>query len=79
MLTLQATVPRAQGRHIWKLRCTAPDGSPAPWFDRSVIVGKQGTQLELPLAHNEQTGEWTVEATDLFTGKTGVSKFEVRR
>jgi hypothetical protein len=76
-VSLKLTIPDAQGLHALKLRVTAPDGRPAGWFDQTVIVGEQGAEITLPLAHNEQAGKWTVEATDLYTDKAGVCTFRV--
>ena len=74
---LRAQIPRARGRHALKLRVTAPNGAPAPWFDRSLIVGEQGADIALRLARNEQPGRWTVAATDLYTGRKVRAEFEV--
>ena len=44
-----------------------PDGNEAPWFSRSLIVEDGRKQFDVPIAHNEQTGTWTITATDLYT------------
>ena len=41
------------------------------------MIDGQGAEIRLPLAHNEQTGAWTVEATDLYTSRKAVAKFHV--
>ena len=77
-LRIRLHIPDAQGLHALKLRVTTPDNQPAAWFNRSVMVGPGGAQIALPLAHNEQIGDWTVQATDLYTGKSALSRFQVR-
>jgi len=76
-LVMQVGIPDAQGLHALTIRATGPDGRPAPWFDRTVMIDGQGAEIRLPLAHNEQTGAWTVEATDLYTSRKAVAKFHV--
>ncbi len=48
-LTFRLLVPRAQGRRVLKIRATAPDGEPAPWFDQPVIVQDGLGELALPI------------------------------
>ncbi len=57
-LRVRLHIPNAQGLHALKLRVTTPDDQPAPWFNRSVMVGPGGAEIALPLAHNEQLGSW---------------------
>ena len=74
---LVATIPEAQGMHSLKLRAVGPDGKDAPWFSRSVVVEDGTAKIELPIAYNEQAGNWTFTATDLYTGVSAVSSFIV--
>jgi hypothetical protein len=69
---LQVDIPDAQGSHAVKLRAKAPDGKKAPWFSRSIIVEDGRAHVFLPIALNEQLGQWTVTATDLYTGDQAV-------
>ena len=77
-LHLRASLPDAGGLHALKVRVTTPDGGPARWFDRSVVVRPGGGGVDLPIALNEQPGAWQVEATDLYTGRAAVARFTVR-
>ncbi len=77
-MRLKIDVPGRQDKHVLKLRFTAPDGSLAPWFDRSVIVGPDGDEVVLHLAYNEHKGIWRAEATDLYNGRTAMTRFGVR-
>ena len=78
ILRLKLEVPHRRGMRVLKLRFTAPDGSPAPWFDGNVIVGPDGKEVVLHLAYNERKGAWRVEATDLYTGQTATARFDVQ-
>ncbi len=76
-LQIEIQIPDAQGLHALKLRGKDPDGEPAVWFARSLIVENGKAQVDLPIAHNERHGEWTLSATDLYTGSTADFEFMV--
>ncbi len=78
LLRVGLHIPDAQGLHALKLRVTTPDDQPAAWFNRSVMVGPGGAELALPLAHNDQLGQWTVQVTDLYTDRSMLARFQVR-
>ena len=73
----RAAVPGALGLHALKLRVTMPDGSEAPWFDRSVVVGPEGADVQFSVALNEHLGAGTVTITDLYTNKTATAQLVV--
>ena len=77
-LRIRLHIPDAQGLHALKLRVTTPDDQPAPWFNRSVMVGPGGAEIALPLAHNEPLGQWTIQVTDLYTSRSVPGRFQVR-
>ena len=60
-----------------KLRVRMPNGSPADWVHPIVIAGKKAARVDIPLALNDPCGEWTIEATELFTGRSETLKFTV--
>ena len=73
----ETELPGALGLRALKVRVTTPDGREARWFDRSVMVGPLGAQISFPIALNEQSGSWTVTATDLYTGDAASASFVV--
>jgi hypothetical protein len=77
MMPLQIEIPGASDMHAIKLRAKGPGGNEAPWFNRSVIVKGGSAEIDLPIAHNEVRGNWSVTATDLYTGETGAACFVV--
>ena len=77
LLELEIEIPDAQGMHAVKLRARTPNGEEAPWFKEGVIVEDGSVRISLPIAHNEQDGEWKVTATDLYTGESAGVSFVV--
>ena len=77
VVRFQVAVPDARGLHALKVRVTTPNGGEARWFDRSVVVGPSGAEVELPVAFNEQSGDWTVAVTDLYSGETATGRLVV--
>ena len=77
ILRLRLGARDRQGPRVLKLQFTAPDGTPAPWFDRNVIVPADGGTERLRLAHNEQPGTWGVTVTDLCTGLAETAEFRI--
>ena len=76
-LTLEARIPGARAVHALRLTATDPDGGDAPWFTRTVFVENGAASIDLPVAANEQRGNWTLEARDLYTEKIGTLSFTV--
>ena len=66
------------GKHAFRIRATTPKGEPADWLDRVVIADRDGADIELPIAHNDPSGTWTIRATELFTEQTGTAVLAVR-
>lgn len=77
-LRLDIRIPDARGGHAVKVEAKNPAGKEVPWFSRSVIVEDGIAQAELPIAHNEQLGKWTVTARDLYTGMSSTLSFRVK-
>ena len=73
----EAELPGSRGLRALKVRVTTPDGAEARWFDKSVMVGTLGAQISFPIAINEQSGTWSVTATDLYTGDSASASFVV--
>ena len=73
----ETELPGARGLRALKVRVTTPDGREARWFDKSVMVGTLGAQISFPVALNEQSGTWSVTATDLYTGDSASARFVV--
>ena len=72
-------------RHAWKdrdgqpaiLATVAPDGT-QPIEMRKLDTEAGRLVCSLPIAHNDQTGKWTVTATDVATGKTRTVTVKVK-
>ncbi len=69
VVTARLEVPGLAGLHALRIRATTPNGQPADWLDRVVIVGRQGAEVPLPVAFNDPPGKWTIRAIDLYTEK----------
>ncbi len=54
-----------------------PDGSLADWVDAVEMTDRQGVVMDVPVAHNDPKGTWTLNATDLYTGKSVTAQFTV--
>jgi beta-galactosidase len=66
------------GQQAVKLRLELPDGRLADWLAPVAIVDQKGTAVEVPVALNDPPGLWTLQATDLYTGKTTSTSFSVK-
>jgi hypothetical protein len=77
VVTATAQVPNAAGFHALRIRVRAA-GQPLDWLDRNLIVGQEPATFRLPLAYNDPTGPYEIQATDLFTGKTTTAALHVR-
>ncbi len=75
-VTLTSTLP--EGQQAVKLRVELPDGKPADWCDATIVTDKRGTVVDVPVAHNDPLGIWTINATELYTGKTTTVRFAVK-
>ena len=77
-MKFRVAIPQALGRRVLKIRATSPNGKPARWFERSLIVRDGQGELDLPVAWNETAGTWTITATDLFTTRTTKSTVRIK-
>ena len=66
-----------EGQQAVKVQVKLPDGSLADWVDPVVVAGKQGVVIDVPVAHNDPRGTWTLNAIDLYTGTTATGQFRV--
>jgi beta-galactosidase len=80
VVRLTASVPGAAGLHAVRVRVKTPAGEVAEWLNRELMVdGRgQGQGCDLPVAFNDPVGDWTVEATDLYTEKTTTTGYRVK-
>ena len=76
-LRIDVQIPQTRAVHALRIRVTDPEGRQVPWFRRSLIVEDGHGRFDLPMAHNEQTGRWTVTATDLYTEESATFSFLV--
>ena len=67
------------GLHAVRIHATTPSGEHAEWLDQTLIVGTKTEPLMLPFALNDPVGDWSIEATDLFSNQTGSMTIKVQR
>jgi len=77
-LAVALSYPESRAWHAACLRVRQPDGTHAEWFDQVVIVGGDGTEVTLPIAHNDPAGLWTIRAIDLYTEEVAQVRVRVR-
>ena len=68
----------AEGQQAVKVQVKLPDGSIADWVCPTVVTDKRGVVVDVPVAHNDPKGRWTVSATDVYTGATSTARFTVK-
>ena len=71
-------MPGAAGRHAVRVRVMTPAGEAAEWLNRKRMIDSRGEDCNLPVAFNDPVGRWVVEATDLYTGKTTTTRYNVK-
>ncbi|WP_167320941.1 beta-galactosidase [Desulfomicrobium baculatum] len=76
MAQMVVEVPDAEGKHALKMGVKV-DGNHVDWFDKVVLVGAEPVTVELPIAYNDPVGNYSIEFTDLFSGKKSQVKFNV--
>jgi hypothetical protein len=67
-----------KGQQAVSVQVTLPDGAVADWVDSVTLVDRQGATVDVPVALNDPKGTWTVNATELYTGRTTTTKFSVK-
>lgn len=75
---ITVTSSLSEGQQAVKVQVTLPDGSLADWVTPTVVTDKRGAVMDVPVAHNDPPGIWTVSATDLYTGTTVQTRFTVK-
>ena len=75
--TVRVSVPGAEGLHAFRIRVTN-GREHLDWLDQIVIVGEEAAEFPIPVAFNDPTGRWQVEATDLFTNEPVTAELAVR-
>jgi hypothetical protein len=65
------------GRHVVRVEALAPNGRIFEGFCRNIMAPKGQFKLELPLALNEQKGQWQLVARDVISGKTATINFKL--
>jgi hypothetical protein len=75
-VTVTSTLP--EGRQAVKVQVRLPDGRIADWLDPVVLVDRKGATVAVPVAFNDPRGTWTIRATELYTGQTATTRFNVK-
>jgi hypothetical protein len=70
-------VTGAEGLHAFRIRGRVGD-RPLEWLDRNVIAGQEPKAFDIPLAHNDPTGEYEMMAIDLLTEAPASVRLGVR-
>ena len=55
-----------------------PGGKAEPRFSQSEIIEEGRGKIDIPIAYNEEIGEGTAVAGDLYTGKSAEASFSVK-
>ena len=63
--------------HVFRVDVLDPAGKIAPQYSGNVLAPNGRTGKLLPLALNDQAGNWTIRAKDLLTGQTQTKSLEV--
>jgi len=77
-LKLRFSYPGSGAWHAARVRVHDPSGAHAEWLDQVALVGPKGAEVILPIAYNDPTGEWTIQAVDLFTDESAVTEVTVK-
>jgi len=78
VVRLTASVPGAAGLHAVRVQVKTPAGEVAEWLNRELMVDGRGQGCDLPVAFNDPAGDWSVEATDLYTGNITTTSYRVK-
>ena len=78
VVKVSVSVPGAGGMRAVLMRAWKPDKQEAKSFRQVVTVGKAGATCCLPIAYNDPTGKWAVEAVELFTNKATAVPLHVK-
>jgi len=65
--------------HAFRLQLLAPDGAALSAYNTAALAPGGRAEVGLPLALNEPAGRYTLSATDVLSGATGKTQFEVTR
>ncbi len=65
--------------HAFRLQLLAPDGAALPAYSTVVLAPSGRAEIVLPLALNQPAGRYTLSVTDVLSGVTGKTQFEVTR
>jgi len=74
--TVSVQVPGASGLKAYRVRARCGEME-LDWLEQNVLCGEQPAQFVIPVAYNDPTGDWTIEAKELFTGRVTTAKLTV--
>ena len=75
-IALEATGD-VEATHVVHAEVFAPDGIPAPWGSRVVLLPAGKGTLSIPIAWNDTPGDWRVRVTELFSRKTAELRWKI--
>ena len=67
-----------RGDHVFHVEMVSPQGQPAWHYTYNVLAPAGKLGLTIPLALNEQPGQWSVRVRDVLTGAAAEAKFTVQ-
>ncbi|MBU0606583.1 MAG: beta-galactosidase [Armatimonadetes bacterium] len=76
-----AVVPTGTAKpitHVVHLSVSGPDGQERRWYGQNVILKAGRGSATVPLAWNDQPGQWSITATDIATGLKATQRVTVR-
>lgn len=65
--------------HAFRLQLCGPDGAALPAYSTAVLAPGGGTEIVLPLALGQAAGRYTLFVTDVLSGASTKTQFEVTR
>ena len=77
-LGVTARVPGAESVHPLVIHGFDPAGMSVELSATTIMAGEKGTEIVLPIAHNEPVGTWRLQIRDTLTGNETTATFNVR-
>ena len=74
---LEGVPSKGEVLHPLHIEAIAPEGTPAAYFKRNVLVKGRKGEITFLIAFNENPGNWKLRVKDVLTGKIGEMPFKV--
>ncbi len=77
-LMLSVQLPEARYGDPVQVNLIDPDGDPAAWFAKTVVVGENPVSVPIAFALNDPPGDWIVRVADLLSAHTSEANVHVQ-